>query len=74
MPSSAATGNSDPRVQAIRCTTCNRLRPHPTNRENISCLCGGRKFVASFPLPGEEQWALTIYEEELRERELWRLS
>jgi hypothetical protein len=36
------------------------------------CLCGGRSFEPSFPMPGEEEWAFTIYEKEIRERELWR--
>lgn len=69
MPSSAAT--SDERVQAIRCTQCNRLRPYPDTEGTRYCLCGGLKFVASFPMPGEEEWAIAIYKKELMRDGLW---
>jgi len=63
--------DSDPRVQAIRCTQCHRLRPYPNTEGTMWCLCGGRSFVPSFPMPGEEEWAIKIYERELRERGEW---
>jgi hypothetical protein len=40
----------------------------------VGCLCGGRKFEPSFPMPGEEEWAMQIYSEDLKERELWRYT
>ena len=74
MRSCAVTSSSDQRVQAIRCTLCSRLRPHPNDDdpESLWCLCGGRAFSPSFPMPGEEEWAITIYGKELKERELWK--
>ena len=63
----------DPRVQAIRCLHCHRLRPHPNTEGTLACMCGGRTFEASYPMPGEETWAVTIYEQELRKAGLWSL-
>lgn len=64
------------RVQAIRCFGCRRLRPIPRSEGTLACPCGSVRFFPSFPLPGEEEWALTIYRKELEEAGLWtpRLS
>jgi len=69
MSSSAAT--SDERVQAIRCTQCCRLRPYPRTFGTRACMCGGLKFVGSFPMPGEEEWAVSIYKTDLQRDGLW---
>lgn len=61
----------DPRVQAIRCKGCARLRPHPTTEGTLACMCGHREFYPSYPMPGEEGWALTIYRKELERADLW---
>lgn len=76
MRSSAATGNSDPRVQAIRCCSCRRLRPHPIPDvpDSMWCWCGGREFVESGVFPDEEEWAVTIYEKEIKDAELWKYT
>jgi len=63
----------DMRVQAIRCCSCRRLRPLPSEHMPW-CLCGGAKFESSFPLPDEEEWAIQIYEKDLKERELWKYT
>jgi hypothetical protein len=75
LPLSDVTDN-DPRIQAIRCTSCNRLRPHPNDADprTLWCFCGGRGFVPSTPFPDEEEWACTIYEKEIKERELWKYT
>jgi hypothetical protein len=57
----------DPRVQAIRCTSCHRLRAHPRDARTYNCGCGGTAFVASFPHPDEEQIALKLYAREIEE-------
>lgn len=64
----------DPRVQAIRCCGCGRLRPLPNTEGTLACPCGHRSFTASEPLPGEEAWALTIYRKELERAGLWAPS
>ena len=60
----------DPRVQAIRCKHCNRLRQHPRTDDwkSFYCGCGSMQFVASFPHPDEEQLALKLYSRELEEK------
>jgi len=67
---------SDRRVQAIRCLSCHRLRPHPRDDvpESFNCWCGGVRFVPSFPFPDEETWALSIYKPELEEGKPWEQS
>jgi hypothetical protein len=34
-------------------------------------MCGGIRFEGSFPVPGEESWAMTIYRQELIDAGLW---
>ena len=60
---------SDKRVQAIRCTSCHRLRQHPKQDDprTCNCPCGGFSFVNSFPHPDEEQLAIKLYSRELEE-------
>jgi hypothetical protein len=62
--------DGDYRVQAIRCRGCGRLRPHPKTEGTLPCMCGARDFFPSFPMPGEEAWALVIYRKELEEADL----
>ena len=61
---------ADPRVTAIRCKCCNRLRQHPRTDDwkSFYCGCGGTQFFASFPHPDEEQLALKLYARDLEER------
>ena len=60
----------DPRVQAIRCMDCHRLRKNPTSgRPN--CACGSIRFVSTFPHPDEEQIALQLYAEEIEAANLY---
>lgn len=64
---------NDSRVQAIRCSGCHRLRPIPrTGRPE--CMCGAWEFFPSFPMPGEENWAMQIYKDELDKKEPWKHS
>ena len=64
----------DKRVQAIRCTSCRRLRPHPIGDQpdTLWCACGGREFQLSGVLPDEEDLAVEMYEPQLKERGLWK--
>jgi hypothetical protein len=59
----------DKRVQAIRCSSCKRLRQHPQQDDlrTWACGCGGIEFVNSFPHPDEEQLALKLYQREIEE-------
>ena len=59
----------DPRVQAIRCINCHRLRHHPKTDDprTWNCVCGGIQFVASFPHDDELQLAIKLYSRELEE-------
>ena len=65
---------SDDRVQAIRCCSCHRLRPHPRGDTpaTLWCFCGGTQFEPSGVFPDEEAWAIQIYDKELKERGLWK--
>jgi hypothetical protein len=61
---------NDCRVQAIRCSSCHRLRPHPRNDvpHSRNCGCGGIEFHATLPHPDEEAIARKLYDRELQER------
>jgi len=65
----------DPRVQAIRCVNCHRLRHHPKSDDprTWNCGCGGIEFVSSFPHDDELQIALKLYERELEENNTYSL-
>ena len=58
-------------MQAIRCCGCGRLRPYGNTEGTLNCMCGARRFFASFPMPGEEAWAIKCYEKELKETGEW---
>ena len=60
---------ADPRVQAIRCLSCHRLRPYPKKDEpkTLYCGCGGISFQNSFPHDDELQIALKLYSREIEE-------
>lgn len=60
---------ADPRVQAIRCLNCHRLRKHPRTDDprTWNCVCGGIQFVKSHPHEDELQIALKLYSRELEE-------
>lgn len=63
---------SDPRVQAIRCTDCHRLRAHPTgDPRTFYCGCGGVRFVDTFPHDDELKVALKLYAREIEESNLY---
>lgn len=70
---SAASTEDDPRIQALRCTSCNRLRPTPRDYSTVLCSCGGRVFSPTAVLPDEEQIALKMYQQDIEEKNLWRL-
>lgn len=65
----------DPRVQAIRCLDCRRLRRHPKTDDprTWNCVCGGIQFVRSFPHDDELQIACKLYERELEENNTYTL-
>ena len=62
----------DPRVQALRCKDCHRLRRPPTARRP-NCACGSIRFVSTFPHPDEEQIALKLYAPEIEAANLYGL-
>lgn len=64
---------ADPRVTAIRCMSCYRLRQYPQGNAvaTWACGCGGTRFVPTFPHPDEEQLALKLYSREIEERGLY---
>ena len=66
---------SDPRVQAIRCSRCNRLRSHPRTDDprTFNCGCGGVEFYDTFPHGDEVQLALKLYSRELEENNTYSL-
>lgn len=65
----ATAERGDPRVQAIRCTGCHRLRPHP-RIDSIHCECGAVDFQSTHPREDEFQLALKLYAREIEERNL----
>ena len=66
----------DPRVQAIRCMSCHRLRPHPKNDDprSFNCGCGGIRFETTFPHDDELQLACKLYSRELEENNTYSLA
>jgi hypothetical protein len=67
---------TDPRVQAIRCNSCHRLRAYPVQRgtkygKGRHCHCGGVSFHPTFPHPDEEQLALKLYAQEIEKSNLY---
>jgi len=65
----------DPRVQAIRCLGCNRLRQHPKKDDprTWNCGCGGIQFVTTFPHDDELPLAMKLYARELEENNTYSL-
>lgn len=63
------SSHADPRVQAIRCVGCHRLRAHPKKDDprTLFCGCGGIAFIAAFPHDDELQLAVKLYSRELEE-------
>jgi hypothetical protein len=59
----------DPRVQAIRCLSCHRLRRHPKKEDprSFNCGCGGLAFEETSPHDDELQIALKLYAQEIEE-------
>lgn len=64
---------SDPRVQAIRCTGCHRLRQHPEQDDprTLYCGCGGITFQDAFPHDDEVQLAIRLYSRQIEEKGLY---
>jgi hypothetical protein len=71
--SQRGAAGDDPRVQAIRCLGCHRLRPHPKTEDprTWNCGCGGIRFEATFPHDDELALALRLYSREIEERNLY---
>jgi len=68
-------GAADPRVQAIRCLACHRLRPYPKKDEprTLYCGCGCISFASTFPHDDELQVAIRLYSRELEENNTYSL-
>jgi len=67
--------SADPRVQAIRCSKCHRLRAHPKKDDprTFNCGCGGLSFETTFPHDDELPLALKLYARELEENNTYTL-
>jgi hypothetical protein len=65
----------DPRVQAIRCMACRRLRSNPRSDDprTWNCACGGIDFVETVPHDDELQIAVKLYSRELEENNTYSL-
>ncbi len=65
--------SEDPRVQAIRCNGCHRLRPHPKHEDSRTwnCACGSLAFHTSSPHDDEMQLAIKLYRDEIDKANLW---
>ena len=59
----------DPRVAALRCTGCHRLRPHPRKGKpnTFACGCGSIEFIETGLHSDEEAIAKQLYRDELDE-------
>ncbi len=65
--------SEDPRIQAIRCLGCHRLRAHPKHEDSRTwnCVCGSLAFTASSPHDDEMQLAIKLYQDEIDKANLW---